>query len=123
MGTKMTPFANIFIGRLEKQILLLAPTKSPTLLWIIYNIGMMGSKERKVSTILSFVNSFHRSIKFTVDISDVNNTFLVIIFTLINSEIEFDLHIKSPSSCHPKGCTKGPNNSHPTNMFTPGVLY
>ena len=60
-------------------------------------------------------NSFHQSIKFTVEISDSENIFLDTTSTLIGGKIEFNLHTKPtdshlylmPTSCHPPHTFKG----------------
>ncbi|XP_048729663.2 uncharacterized protein LOC125647009 [Ostrea edulis] len=117
MGTKMAPsYANIFMGRLEKQLLLQVPTKPLSWLRFIDDIEIKWVEGREsLDNCVSFVNSFHHSIKFTVDISDTTNTFLDTKSTLRNGEIEFDLHTKPtdahlylmPSSCHPHHIFKG----------------
>ena len=69
----------------------------------------------RLENFISFTNSFHHSIKFTVEISSSKNIFLDTTSTLSNGEIELSLHTKPtdshlylmPSSCHPPHTFKG----------------
>ncbi|XP_055997948.1 uncharacterized protein LOC130047308 [Ostrea edulis] len=117
MGTKMAPsYANIFMGRLERNLLNQLPSRPLGWLRFIDDIEMKwtGSRE-SLDGFISFTNSFHHSIKFTVEISCSKNTFLDTTSTLNNSELELSLHTKPtdshlylmPSSCHPPNTFKG----------------
>ncbi|XP_065925150.1 uncharacterized protein [Magallana gigas] len=117
MGTKMAPsYANIFIGRLERNLLLRAPFKPLSWLWFIDDIEMKWVENRDcLNDFITFANSFHNSIKFTVDISSSKNVFLDTTSTLEYGEIKFSLHTKptdshlylKPSSCHPPHTFRG----------------
>ena len=117
MGTKMAPsYANIFMGRLERRLLYYSPTKPLSWLRFIDDIEMKWVDGREsLNDFIDMANSFHNSIKFTVDISTSRNTFLDTTATLTNGEIEFNLHTKptdshlylKPSSCHPPHTFKG----------------
>jgi hypothetical protein len=58
---------------------------------------------------ITFANSFHNSIKFTLEISSSKTVFLDTTSTLEDGNIKFNLHTKptdshlylKPSSCHP----------------------
>ncbi|XP_078312786.1 uncharacterized protein LOC144619236 [Crassostrea virginica] len=117
MGTKMAPsYANIFMGRLERNLLLKAPFRPLSWLRFIDDIEMKWVECRdRLEEFISFANSFHQSIKFTVEISDSENIFLDTTSTLIGGKIEFNLHTKPtdshlylmPTSCHPPHTFKG----------------
>eukprot|EP00105_Crassostrea_gigas_P004177 XP_011417314.1 PREDICTED: uncharacterized protein LOC105320883 [Crassostrea gigas] len=117
MGTKMAPsYANIFMGRLERNLLLRAPFKPLSWLRFIDDIEMKWVENRDcLNDFITFANSFHNSIKFTVDISSSKNVFLNTTSTLEDGEIKFSLHTKptdshlylKPSSCHPPHTFRG----------------
>ncbi|XP_056017307.1 uncharacterized protein LOC125656461 [Ostrea edulis] len=117
MGTKMAPsYANIFMGRLERRLLHYSPVKPLSWLRFIDDIEMKWVNGREsLDDFIEMANSFHNSIKFTVEISTSNNTFLDTTATFRNGEIEFNLHTKPtdshlylmPSSCHPPHTFKG----------------
>ena len=117
MGTKMAPsYANIFMGRLERSLLLRAPFKPLSWLRFIDDIEMKWVENRDcLNDFITFANSFHNSIKFTVDISSSKNVFLDTTSTLEDGEIKFSLHTKptdshlylKPSSCHPPHTFRG----------------
>ena len=64
---------------------------------------------------ITFANSFHSSIKFTLEISSSKNVFLDTTSTLEDGNIKFSLHTKptdshfylKPSSCHPPHTFRG----------------
>lgn len=91
MGTKMAPsYANIFMGRLERNLLLRAPFKPLSWLRFIDDIEMKWVENRDcLNDFIIFANSFHNSIEFTVDISSSKNVFLDTISTLEDGEIKF----------------------------------
>jgi hypothetical protein len=110
MGTKMAPsYANIFTGRLEHGLLHCSPTDDIEMKWVD------GRESR--NNFIEMANSFHNSIKFTVEISTSKYTFLDTTSTLTKGEIEFNLHTKStdshlymylmPSGCDPPHTFKG----------------
>ena len=116
MGTKMAPsYANIFMGRLENQLLELSPYKPLSWLRFIDDIEAKWTDTReRLNDFLEFANSCHQSIKFTAEISQTSNTFLDTKSTLENGSIETDLYCKPvdahqyllPSSCHPRHIVK-----------------
>jgi hypothetical protein len=73
MGTKMAPsYANIFMGRLERNLLMQAPVKPLGWLRFIDDIEMKWAESRKdLDNFIELANGFHTSIKFTVEISRV----------------------------------------------------
>lgn len=92
MGTKMPPsYANIFMGRLECNLglLLRAPFKPLSWLRFIDDIEMKWVENRLdcLKYFITFVNFFHNSMKFTVDISSSKNE-LYITSTLEDGEIK-----------------------------------
>lgn len=84
MGTKMAPsYAHKFMGRLERNLLLGAPFKPLRWLRFIDDIKMKWVENRDcLNDFITFANSFHNSIKFTVDISSSKNVFLETTSTL-----------------------------------------
>ena len=112
MGTKMAPaYANVFMGDLERRLIENAPYKPFSWLRFIDDIEMKWTHGRQaLDEFVAFANDFHPSIKFTVEISNSSNVFLDTRSSLINGNIEFDLHTKPtdshlylmPTSCHPK---------------------
>jgi hypothetical protein len=116
MGKMEPSYANIFIGRLESRLLYYSPTKPLSWLRFIDDIEMMWiDGHESLNDFIDMTNSFHNSIKFTVDISTSKNTFLDTTATLTNGKIEFNLHTKPtdshlylmPSSCHLPHTFKG----------------
>ena len=78
MGTKMAPnYANLFMGDLEEKLIARYPVKP--LLWLRYIDDIFcifpGSLEDG-QAFLHYLNSQHRSIKFTADVSTTNVHFL-----------------------------------------------
>ena len=78
MGTKMAPnYANLFMGDLEEKLISRYPVKP--LLWLRYIDDIFcifpGSLEDG-QAFLHYLNSQHRSIKFTADVSTTNVHFL-----------------------------------------------
>ena len=117
MGTKMAPsYANVFMGKLERDLLGQSPCRPLSWLRFIDDIEMKWAGGRSsLDDFVEFTNAFHHSIKFTVDISESKNIFLDTTSTLIDGNIEFSLHTKPtdshlylmPSSCHPPHTFKG----------------
>ena len=117
MGTKMAPsYANIFMGNLERNLLTQSPFKPLSWLRFIDDIEMKWVDNRNnLDDFITFVNSFHHSIKFTTEISSFNNTFLDTTSTLVDGKLDFNLHTKPTdshlylmtSSCHPPHTFRG----------------
>ena len=77
MGTKMTvTFANIFLAKLETEILNLSAIKP--LVWKSFIDDVIsGTKpERKLTQFIEQANSQHPAIRFTAEISRTETTFL-----------------------------------------------
>ena len=78
MGTKMAvAFANIFMAKIEKEILRQSTTKP--IFWkrfIDDVISMWNTSRDKIEDFLVKANSFHPTIKFTAEISETETTFL-----------------------------------------------
>lgn len=117
MGTKMAPsYANIFMGNLERNLLTQSPFKPLSCLLFIDEIEMKWVDSRNnLDDFITFVNSFHHSIKFTTEISSFSNTFLDTTSTLVDGKLDLNLHTKPTyshlylitSSCHPPHTCKG----------------
>ncbi|KAL9977710.1 hypothetical protein ACROYT_G015146 [Oculina patagonica] len=122
MGTKMAvAFANIFMAKIERQILRLSNTKP--IFWkrfIDDIISMWDTNRDKIEEFLLEANSFHPTIKFTAEISETETTFLdTIVYKgerfLKESILDVRTHFKPTEtfqytnyySCHPPGVTKG----------------
>jgi hypothetical protein len=101
METEMAPsYANIFMGRLKRRLLYYSLTKPLSWLCFIDDIEMNWVDGREsLNDFIDMANPFHSSIKFTVDISTSENTFLDNTVTLTNGETEFNLHTK-PTDSH-----------------------
>ena len=122
MGTKMAvAFANIFMAKIETEILRQSNTKP--IFWKRYIddvISMWNTSTDKIEEFLLEANSFHPTIKFTAEISETETTFLV---TKVykgdrfrkESILDVRTHFKPTEtfqytnfySCHPPGVTKG----------------
>lgn len=117
MGTKMAPsYANIFMGKLERTLLHQAPVRPLSWLRFIDDIEMKWVEGRdRLEEFIFFANTFHQSIKFTVEISSSKNIFLDTTSTLVDGKVEFSLYTKPtdshlylmPTSCHPRHTFKG----------------
>ena len=111
MGTCMAPsYANLFMGMLEER-LLSAATHSPRV-WLRYidDIFMIWTSGRDtLESFLTFINSFHPTIKFTNNISPVKLPFLDVMITIVDGFLHTDLYSKPTdtfnylhwTSCHP----------------------
>ena len=122
MGTKMAvAFANIFMARIERQILSQSCIKP--LFWKRYIDDVFSLWNTSLDKIESFVkkaNNFHSTIKFTAEMSETEITFLD---TQVYKGVRFDkesildvqTHYKPTEtfqytnfySCHPPGVKKG----------------
>ena len=78
MGTKMAvAFSNIFMAKIEKEILRQSTTKQ--IFWkrfIDDVISLWNTSRDKIEDFLVKANSFHPTIKFTAEISETETTFL-----------------------------------------------
>ncbi|XP_071145079.1 uncharacterized protein [Mytilus edulis] len=116
MGTKMAPsYANIFMGKLEQRILNSFLYQPLSWFRFIDDIDMKwDNTEQELELFIQHANDAHPSIKFTYEISDSKITFLDTTTQVRDGNIFTDLYCKptdkhqylSPSSCHPKHCTK-----------------
>ncbi|XP_053376905.1 uncharacterized protein LOC123530291 [Mercenaria mercenaria] len=114
MGTKMAPsYANIFMGRLERQLLSTVTLKPHLWLRFIDDVDMQWTHGREsLQTFLDHANSFHPSIKFTSEVSNERHVFLDTVSKLKDNKIVVDLYSKPSdthqylltTSCHPKHC-------------------
>ena len=122
MGTKMAvAFANIFMGKVESQILEQSATKP--LAWKRYIDDIFSIWNINKDVVTQFIeqaNSHHPTIKFTAEVSDKETTFLD---TKVykgerfakESKLDIKTHLKATetfqythfSSCHPPGVKKG----------------
>ena len=112
MGTKMAvAFANIFMAKIEKEILRQSTTKP--IFWkrfIDDVISMWNTSRDKIEDFLVKANSFHPTIKFTAEISETETTFLdtkVYKGDRFNKESTETFQYTNFYSCHPPGVTKG----------------
>ena len=78
MGTKMAPaYANMFMGRLEKQLLMSDTMRPFSWLRFIDDIDMKWLHGRdNLDTFLQEANSFHSTIRFTAEVSNDKHLFL-----------------------------------------------
>ena len=122
MGTKMAvAFANIFMAKIEREIL--RQSNTTPIIWkrfIDDIISMWDTNRDKIEEFLLKANSFHPTIKFTAEISETETTFLdTIVYKgdrfLKESILDVRTHFKPTEtfqytnfySCHPPGVTKG----------------
>ena len=78
MGTKMAPaYANLFMGRLEAQLINQAPESIHTWKRFIDDIFIIWTgTNAEFEKFMSNINQIHPTIKFTYEISDTELTFL-----------------------------------------------
>ena len=117
IGTKMAPsYANIFMGKLEADLLEQSPVKPHTWRRFIDDIFMIWTEgEERLKTFMEYMNSFHDTIKFTFEWSYTQVSFLDVSVMLDNGVISTDLYSKPTdkhqylfhTSCHPNSCKKG----------------
>ena len=122
MGTKMAvAFANIFMATIEKEILKQSRRKPLTWKRFIDDIfSLWDTNKEDIDLFIKQANSFHPTIKFTAEISQIETTFLDT--TVYKGErfekeriLDVRTHFKSTetfqytnfSSCHPPGVKKG----------------
>ena len=101
MGTKMAPaYANIFMGRLENQLLMSVTLKPFSWLRFIDDIDMKWTHGRdSLENFLQRANSFHPTIKFTAEVSNEEHIFLDTKSCLVDGRIVVDLYTK-PTDTH-----------------------
>ena len=117
IGTKMAPsYANIFMGKLESDLLERAPKKP--ILWrrFIDDIFFVWTEgEESLGEFMEFMNSFHDTIKFTFSRSSEKVNFLDVTVVFNNGIVSTDVYSKPTdkhqylfhTSCHPRSCKKG----------------
>ena len=122
MGTKMAvAFANIFMAKIEKEILRQSSIKP--IFWkrfIDDVISVWDTSRNAIEEFLLKANNFHPTIKFTAEISETETTFLnTKVYNGVrfnkDSILEVRTHFKPTGkfqhtnfySCHPPGVTKG----------------
>ena len=125
MGTPMAPtVANLFMGLLESQILDQSPIKINIETWkrFIDDIFILWlGTEQDIDTFVSFLNTFHPTIKFTAKKARDQIPFLDILVKIKNGYLHTDLYTKDTdahaylqyTSCHPKHCV----NNIPYSQF------
>ena len=116
MGTKMAPsFACLFMSRLEEQMLDAAPCR-PWIWWrYIDDVFFIWTRDESLHTFTDHINSFHRTIKFTSEISYEQVIFLDVTVRMEKDTLTTDLYTKPTdthqylhsSSCHPRHCKNG----------------
>ena len=112
MGTQMaSAYANIFMGRLEGQLLRSVSLKPFSWFRFIDEVDMKWTHGHdNLKTFLQEANSFHPTIRFTAELSNEEHVFLDTKSGLVGNEIDVDLYAKPTdthqylllSSCHPK---------------------
>ena len=115
MGTKMAPsYANIFMGRLEKQLLQSVTPKPLSWLRFIDDINMKWIHGTEtLEAFLETANSFHPTIRFIVEVSNDKHVFLDTTSRFVDDKVVVDLYTKPtdshqyllPTSCHPPHCS------------------
>ena len=116
MGTKMAPsYGNIFMGRLEKQLLQSVTPKPLSWLRFIDDKDMKWIHGRKtLEAFLETENNFIPTIGSTAEVSNVKHIFLDTTSHLVDDKVAVDLYTKPtdshqyvlPTSCHPPHCSK-----------------
>ena len=101
METKMAPaYANMFMGRLEKQLLMSVTMRPFSWLRFIDDIDMKWLHGRdNLDTFLQEANSFHSTIRFTAEVSNDKHVFLDTQSRLDEDRICTDLYTK-PTDTH-----------------------
>ena len=101
MGTKMAPtYANMFMGCLEKQLLISVTMKPISWLRFIDDIDMKWLHGRdNLDTFIQEANSFHSTIRFTAEVSKDKHVFLDTQSRLDEDRICTDLYTE-PTATH-----------------------
>ena len=122
MGTKMAvTFANIFMGRVETEIISQSTIKP--LVWKRYIddiFSLWNTNRGEMTQFIEQANKHHPTIKFTAEVSDTEITFLdTIIYKGVRFETKSVLDVRTHfkptetfqythfSSCHPPGVKRG----------------
>ena len=113
MGTPMAPsLANLFMAWLEEAMMAASPVLIPREFWrrFLDDIFLLWTNTRhELDDFIFHINSFHPSIKFTVNSSPVSLPFLDINISLRDGYLHTDPHTKATDahgylhrrSCHP----------------------
>ena len=101
MGTKMAPaYANIFMGRLEGQLLRSISLKPFSWFRFIDDVDMKWTHgPENLEIFLQEANSFHPTIRFTAEVSNEEHVFLDTKSRLVGNSIDVDLYTK-PTDTH-----------------------
>ena len=112
MGTRMAPsYANLFLGKFERHVLLNSPHQPYLWLRFIDDIFMICTAgPEKLKVFVDYPNNLHSTIKFTCSHSPSNIPFLDIMVSVKDGSIETDVYTKPTdkhqyllvSSCHPQ---------------------
>ncbi|XP_068671375.1 uncharacterized protein [Montipora capricornis] len=106
-------YANLFMDRLERRLILEARVKPYMWLRYIDDIFMVWTgSEEELREFLTYINEAHATIKFTWTWSRDQVNYLDVQIRNSNGMIEMNLYIKPTdkhqflvsSSCHPRGC-------------------
>ncbi|KAL8603505.1 hypothetical protein ACOMHN_038646 [Nucella lapillus] len=118
MGTPMAPtIACLFMGRLETQLLDQSPAPVPRDLWRRYidDIFLLWTgTDEELAAFIRHLNSFHNSIKFTINIEESSISFLDIRISINSGYLQSDVFTKPTdthaylhrTSCHPRHVTE-----------------
>jgi len=118
MGTPMAPtVANVFMGWHESNLLSKSPVPVDASCWKRYidDVFLLWTNTREeLDDFVSFINSVHPSIKFTVTVSTSQVPFLDLEIKFRDRYLISDLHTKETDahnfvhfrSCHPRHCIK-----------------
>ena len=108
----MTPsYANLFLGKFERDALLNSPHQPYLWLRFIDDIFMIWTAgPEKLKVFVDYLNNLHSTIKFTCSHSPSNIPFLDVMVLVKDGSIETDLYTKPTdkhqyllvSSCHPQ---------------------
>ena len=101
MGTKMAlAYANLFMGRLEKQALEGAKTKRYVWWRYLDDIFMIwAGNEGELREFIEYLNNLHPTIKFTSEQSSSSVAFLDTTVSIKNGKISTDLYVR-PTDTH-----------------------
>ena len=117
IGTRMAPsYANIFMGKVESDLFEGSPTRPYFWRRFIDDVFFIWTEgEQSLLEFIGRMNSFHNTIKFTVDWSYSRVNFLDTSIVLNDGLVTTDLYSKPTdkhqyllrTSCHPNACKKG----------------
>ena len=114
MGTRMAPsYANIFMGKLEQQ-LLACTRKKPAIWWRYIDdvFTLWNHGEESLNSFVEEINQAHPTIKFTTEWSRDSASFLDTTVKIVDGRIVTDLYVKptdthqylAANSYHPRHC-------------------